>query len=374
MIHSKAFILSVILFLISVAATACIGPKTTATPRFFKMGDSINAIAVAPDGAVWVSMSEYGDEHGTTPVSHGTGVARFTGTTSDGKTWTTYTTQDGLPSNWVGPIAVAPDGTVWFGTASGATRFTDPAANTGDGGTWTTYAVDDGLAGEVQAIAIAPDGAVWFGAFGGVSRIFSTGGTEIWTTYTTEDGLPEDLIWETAVVNGIAVAPDGVVWVGTDHNGVSRFDGKTWTTYTEDDGLANNTVNAVAVAPDGTVWVGTHSGVSRFAIPASSVGGARTWTTYTQAHGLAPTGIKSIVAAADNTVWVSYYGWTYGISHFNGETWTTYTEDDGLPSNAVTGIDVAPDGALWVATETGTISRYAGETWTTYSVQDIPSR
>jgi ligand-binding sensor domain-containing protein len=182
-----------------------------------------------------------------------------------------------------------------------------------------------------------------------------------------------------------AIAHDGTVWVGTDNDGVARFDGGDWTTYTEDDGLASNSINALAVAPDGTVWAGTHSGVSRFA---GRLGSSRThqdkaWITYTSEHGLAPTGIASIVAAPDNSVWVSYYGWTYGISRFDGESpstnlqrdaWTTYTEDDGLPSNEVTAIAVAPDGALWVGTAAGTISRFAGDAWTTYNVSDITPR
>jgi ligand-binding sensor domain-containing protein len=391
MARKQAFILSIVLPLMPVCAMACTGPKPTPTPRFYKLGDSIDFVAVAPDGTVWVSISEYGDENVSTPVSHGIGVAHFTDAagTGDGQMWTTYTADDGLASNWAGPIAVAPDGTVWFGTAGGATRFTYPAAGTGDGAAWTTFSAEDGLAGEVQAMAIAPDGAVWFGTRGGVSRFgrsaAGAGDGATWTTYTTADGLPEDLVMGIAVVEGIAVAPDGVVWVATDNNGVSRFDGKTWTTYTEDDGLADNSVNAVAVAPDGTVWFGTHSGVSRFTDPASTpapharsgaggMGDGETWTTYTQEHGLAPTGIDSIIAAPDSTVWISYYGWTYGISHFNGESWITYTEDDGLPNNAVTCIDVAPDGALWVGTEAGTISRFSGGTWTTYTVQDITSR
>jgi ligand-binding sensor domain-containing protein len=374
MVRSTAFILTSILFLISAGATACSGPEPTATPPFFKLGDSVDAVAVAPDGTVWVSLSEYGDEHGSTPVSRGTGIAHFTDDTVNGYKWTTYTTRDGLPSNRAYPIAAAPDGTVWFGSAGGVIRFTRPAASTGDDATWTTYTVEDGLAGEVQAIAIAPDGAVWFGALGGVSRFTRNDGQELWITYTTADGLPEDLVSEVAMVNGIAVAPDGVVWVGTDHDGVARFDGKTWSIYTEADGLANNNVNAVDVAPDGTVWVGTHSGVSRYTDHGSGLAEGETWTTYTQEHGLAPTGINSIVAAPDNTVWVTYYGWSYGISHFDRAGWTTYTEDDGLPSNAVNCIDVAPDGALWVGTAAGTLSRFAGEAWTTFTVQDIISR
>jgi ligand-binding sensor domain-containing protein len=374
MVHRKRYTFLVALLLISVGALACIGPRHTSTPPFFKLGDSIDAVAAAPDGTVWVSISEYGDEYGSTPVSRGTGVAHFADNTAHGKKWTAYTTKDGLLSDRAFPIAAAPDGAVWFGTAMGATRFTGATASADNPATWTTYSLEDGLAGDIQAIALAPDGTAWFGCVGGVSRLTRTDDQELWMTYTAEDGLPEDLVAEVAAVNSIAVAPDGVVWVGTDHDGIARFDGEAWITYTEDDGLASNLVNAVDVAPDGTVWVATHSGVSRFTQLETGAAERETWTSYTREHGLAPTGIKSIVAAPDNTVWVAYYGWTYGISHFDGETWVTYTEDDGLPSNTVTSIDMTPNGALWVATKAGTISRFFEGTWTTFTVQDILRR
>jgi ligand-binding sensor domain-containing protein len=371
MVSRTGCTLSVVLLLLSVSAIACIAPKPTSTPPFFKLGDSIDAVAVAPDGTVWVTISEYGDEYGSTPVSRTTGVAHFTDELGDGKKWTNYTPRDGLPSNRVYPIAVAPDGTLWFGTDTGAAHFTGTTASVDDRSPWTAYSVGDSLAGEVQAIAMAPDGTVWFGCVGGVSRFTRNGDQELWMTYTTQDGLPEDIVSEVAEINSVAVATDGIVWVGTDHDGVARFDGKTWTIHSEDDGLASNLVNAVAVAPDGTVWVGTHSGVSRFANGEKSIAEGKTWITYTTEHGLAPTGIESIVAAPDSTVWVSYYGWTYGISRFDGETWFTYTEENGLPSNAATSIDVAPDGALWVGSKAGTISRFNGDAWTTYTVQDM---
>lgn len=64
--------------------------------------------------------------------------------------------------NYVGSIAVAPDGALWFGTRrNGISRF--------DGQTWTTYTEDDGLAGN-NVMSMAPDCALWFGTSGGVSH------------------------------------------------------------------------------------------------------------------------------------------------------------------------------------------------------------
>jgi ligand-binding sensor domain-containing protein len=224
MVCRRAFILFIVLLLTAVCTVACSGSTPTPTPHFTKWGDSIDAVAMAPDGTVWVSLSEHGEENLATSVSRGAGVARF-----DGQTWTTYTYTSGgaLAGKLVSAIVVTPEGVVWFGTIDGAVRLA--------GETWTTYTARDGLVeGEVTAIAVAPDGAVWFGTWGGVSRFTSpaTSTRGSWTTYTTEDGLPEDWAAEVAMIEGLAVAPDGVVWAGTDNDGVSRFDGQAWTTYT----------------------------------------------------------------------------------------------------------------------------------------------
>jgi len=88
------------------------------------------------------------------------GVVRWDPT--DG-TYTKYTVDDGLATNSVQSIAVAPDGALWFGTQKGISRF--------EGDAWITYTTDDGLAdNDVQSIAVVPDGALWFATSGGVSR------------------------------------------------------------------------------------------------------------------------------------------------------------------------------------------------------------
>ena len=188
-------------------------------------------------------------------------------------------------------IAVAPDGSVWFGRFDkGVSRF--------DGQTWTTYTTHDGLASNlVEGIAATPDGALWFGTLGGVSRFDG----QTWTTYTVDDGLADNS------VISIAVTPDGALWFGTRDGGVSRFDGHTWTTYREDDGLAGNYVGSMAVAPDGALWFITYDrGVSRFDGEIGSAGG---WTAYTpQNSGLPPGQVSAIAFARQGRVWFATYG------------------------------------------------------------------
>lgn len=90
----------------------------------------------------------------------GGGVSEFDGD----KTWRSLTTADGLAGNIVYSIAQEKDGTLWFGTDQGASRY--------DGKSWKTFGLRDGLAGSnVFAIAIGPNNDIWLGTKGGVNRI-----------------------------------------------------------------------------------------------------------------------------------------------------------------------------------------------------------
>jgi ligand-binding sensor domain-containing protein len=77
--------------------------------------------------------------------------------------WQSYSLTDGLPSNGILCSAVAPEGSVWFGTGSGVARF--------DGKSWTAFNSSDGVGDNwVTACALAPDGSLWFGYTGGIAR------------------------------------------------------------------------------------------------------------------------------------------------------------------------------------------------------------
>ena len=370
--------------------------------------DRVNDIDVAPDGALWFATIPLSWEE--EDIGKG-GVSRF-----DGTTWTTYTTTHGLASNWVNAVAAAPDGTLWFGTDSGLSRF-DPTSP--EAGAWTTYTVADGLAGnKITALAVAPDGALWVGTTSGLSRFdgatwqrytlpgpaagavmaiaagpdgsiwFGSGqgqpapddpgrgvtrfdpaspAAEAWTTYTAADGLAAN------TVLALAVGADGTAWFAASDQGyiargVSRFDGQTWKTFTAADGLASGDVSAIATAPDGTVWFGTYSdGVSRFDPSSGSTDveyEAEAWTTYTRDDGLPSNSISTIAVASDGTVWIGC--WSQGTASFDGQEWREFRAVGG----SVTSLAVAPDGTVWFGTFGDGVSCFDGRGQTYYDTAD----
>jgi WD40 repeat protein len=113
----------------------------------------VAALAVAPDGTVWVVL--VADANG--PSSTNTVM------TWDGKTWDTYgPVDDGGSELWYSDIGFAPDGTVWvvlvLGDDGGLTVVK------WDGKTWDTFGPLDDRSDAGRGIHFAPDGRVWFGA------------------------------------------------------------------------------------------------------------------------------------------------------------------------------------------------------------------
>ena len=181
----------------------------------------------------------------------------------------------------VNALAVAPDGSVYVG---GSFQQTWPYSVNSSGpypvitrwipqtSTWSP--VNYRMTGPVNALAVAPDGSIYVGgAFGGIGSVSSASRVARFT--------PSDSGWSllgTAAANGVdntvnalAVAADGSVYVGGAFTTAGAYTAgpvaasrvARWTPSSGWSGLGaaaangvDNTVNALAVAADGSVYVG----------------------------------------------------------------------------------------------------------------------
>jgi ligand-binding sensor domain-containing protein len=96
----------------------------------------VTALVVTGDGAVWA-----GAQHG--------GLARY-----DGQCWTEYGMADGLPSERIVDLVVAPDDVLWAITDEGLVHF--------NGDAWQSVWLGHDC-GALNAMGFAPDGSVWLG-------------------------------------------------------------------------------------------------------------------------------------------------------------------------------------------------------------------
>lgn len=250
--------------------------------------------------------------------------------------WKKFTTADGLVGNSIVSIAEDRDGSFWFATPSGVSRY--------DGVAWTTYlsAYD-----QVQASARDRAGNLWFGTAFGVLRF--DGST--WRRFTTADGLADNLVFT------IEVDHAGALWFGTPA-GASRFDGTAWRTFTASDGLAGARVYSIFADGSGLIWFGTSGGLTRF--------DGTSWRTFTIADGLAAASVYRVRGDASGNVWIGYED-QVGVTRFDGNSWRTFTTADGLAYNFVYSILPDRSGNVWFGTAYGGVSRFDGTRWTTFT-------
>jgi signal transduction histidine kinase/ligand-binding sensor domain-containing protein/DNA-binding NarL/FixJ family response regulator len=264
------------------------------------------------------------------------GLSRY-----DGGRWQTFTTADGLGANGVIQMAEDLDGQLWVATrGGGVSRY--------DGDTWTTFTTHDGLVHDgVRQIMRDRDGDLWFATRGGVSRYDGT----TWTNFTEAEGLVDDVVY------AIAQDHDGDLWFGTLNHGVSRFDGVSFTTYAVEDGLASNDVWEILVDRHGIVWIGSRiNGVTRY--------DGQSFTAILPGDGVG--GMISGFQDKDGSLWFGHLG---GVSHYDGDGVTNYTVDDGLVHNVTWAACRDRDGYLWFGTGGG-VSRYNAQEFRTYTQED----
>jgi sugar lactone lactonase YvrE len=218
----------------------------------------------------------------------------------------------------------------------------------------------------VMSLAMGRDGSGWVGTEDdGVWRYDpSVTDGKPWTRYSTQEGLGDD--------NGYAVACDqqGRIWVGHLNHGVSVFNGQQWKNYDVVTGPLGERVFCITVCPtDGDVWIGTDAGISRYKVKAD------TWQYYTRAEGLPSDQISAIAFDKAGNAYVGTQCDGLAIAKAS-EQYGKWRQVDGplkpllqhtgegLPSALINAVLVAHDGTIYVGTPHGLgFSRDGGQSW-----------
>lgn len=340
------------------------------------LGSNVLSVLVDDSGAVW-----FGTE---------AGVNRFDGS------WHTLGEQEGLPGGAVNALAQTSDGRVWVGSDGGlAVIDFDPARDaqivttvedvaervralheTLEGELWVgtdvgaRYLNQDGWhtvvspetggqLGPVSAIASGPADALWLGGSLLYRHSSATGPVE---RINFEGAAPIRTILVEAAIGG----QPGMVWVGTDGDGLWGYNGQEWAHFLRPaadeplEALASNAVLTLAQESDGTLWIGTNGeGISLFNRNGlSAFWGGGYWRTLTTIDGLSANAVGAIAIDAEDVAWI---GTLYGANRFDGRSWRTLTSPD-LPA----GVDVVTalvdsTGVLWLGTEGSGLIRFDGK-------------
>lgn len=178
------------------------------------------------------------------------------------------------------------------------------------------------------ACFVAPDGVIWFGTEKGIV-------VDVNSTFVT---CPDHALGN-AKINKIICDRENNIWIATDRSGVGKLTHGKFKINRMD-----SSVNSITEDRSGKVWVGTDTGVHCYV---NDVEVTNALTEYTK--GLR---IRDVQACKNGDVLVSCYT-KPGQLRYDGKNIKSWTTDDGLAGNKVrVAIETKPN-ELYVGTTTG---------------------
>ncbi len=241
----------------------------------------------------------------------------------------TYRSSEGLPCSNCGAIYVDSDQGVWFAPS--------------DGG---LFRISQGKVQSIEIAGLKNDvvysiagaaGDVWVARRnGGLTRLTVKGNS----VRASPQGRQSESIPINDSVYSVYREPNGTVWAGTLHHGLSRLRNGTWHTFTTKDGLPSDRISVITGNESGLIFAGTPDGLAQFKNDR--------WTNYNTHDGLPPGPIESLFQDGSDTLWIgtsrgiaflrsgtvhvplgaptALYGDILGIAEKNGWLWITTSD------------------------------------------------
>ena len=241
-----------------------------------------------------------------------------------------YGKNDGIPARYAFSLTEDSAGDLWFGSAvlyrwrpgSPATVYLNELAHRQDAG----QGVNDFAIGEAGTVWAAIDAA---GADLGVRYL--SGGK--WASYVIP-GFDGSKIDATALY----VDRNGLLWIGTDSDGIYRVRNGKAEHYGVAEGLSGKSVDSFYEDREGNLWVRTDTGIDKFRdIPV---------ITYSTREGLSEAGVVTVLGLQDGSLWVGNGGAIDILAH--GEH-SVLSAKEGLPGGSVGGLYQDHRGVIWLA-------------------------
>ncbi|MBI1805668.1 MAG: PAS domain S-box protein [Ignavibacteria bacterium] len=244
------------------------------------------------DGNMWVSSG-----------SSFSGAYRW-----DGSQWKHYNVSDDPGGIRIHKIRKDRKGRLWFlgiGKYYPPLEDKQPGAYVLEKGHFTRWGTDEGLInGRVYSFAEGKDGTRWFGTFGGLSR-WRNGE---WTHWTTNQGLHSLRVFT------LDIDDKNTVWFGdrNERNGLAFIDPNDSVRYlTTADGLINDKIWDLKADDFGKLWITTRGGLSCY--------DHGVWSTFDEKSGLRQLSLWPVLPLKDE-VYVGTMGKGVAILHRDEST------------------------------------------------------
>ncbi len=186
------------------------------------------------------------DRNGTIWIGTSAGLYR-----SPINTPLSFTQEKSIQPKMILTLTQSSDKSIWVGTNDNGVSIMQR------GMTRRLTHADGLLSNTVHAIAHHPDGNVWIGTNKGISILREQSGTRTWKYLTKTEGFYAEETRE------IYIDQIGVVWIGTDTQGLVRYDNGRITQYSEAQGYDARTVHEIQEDDLGYFWISCNKGIFR---------------------------------------------------------------------------------------------------------------
>ncbi len=273
------------------------------------------------------------------------GVYRY-----DGKSFTNFTTKDGLRSNVIFSVAEDKNGDIWFGTDAGVSRY--------DGKIVAGISTDPTVNTTVTCILADKSGKLWFASNKGMYWYDG----KVFTNFLDGQHVINKNGVTLQIVQQMLEDKVGNIWLTTKTDGVCRYDGKSIISYKPDNELW---FRGLLEDNKGNIWVGTrYRGAYLY--------DGKTFTKVSLNDKLDSYNILSIVQDKSGNIWfgteageVSKRETEGGVWMYDGKSYKNFTTKDGLTQYAVWCILQDRSGSFWFGTRRG-FCRYDGKTFNSF--------
>lgn len=317
---------------------------------------SVNDIVQTPDQFLWLATYA--------------GLVRFDGTTF--KTYDRFNTA-GMSSDRVLNLFLSTDGSIWMGTENGFIRFRESGTTSyfirqgsqvfsplmvgedSRGILWVTangiiYRFSDSLftpqpilrSSDAQSRALAATGGVFLAH---EKQIFRTVGDSVVQLHHLEKTLRYKIQTITEFPAG-----SGILFFGTDGDGVGRIQNGSLTLFTEKDGLHSRFVKKVLTDKDNQLWVVTYNGISKW--------NETSFEKFTNLKSDRPYQFNTLFKGNENNYWIGTPD--NGLLKLKPAPVFTIDETDGLQTTNMLSMVRIKKGPILMATNCGGVFELNG--------------
>ncbi|QMW04554.1 ligand-binding sensor domain-containing protein [Spirosoma foliorum] len=291
------------------------------------------------------------------------GVFRY-----DGKSFTNFTTRDGLNSNAVFSMVEDKKGNIWIGTNAGLSRYDGktftyiPLSFTKGVYVYPATSPNTEIATENFVTSSLADhtGKLWFGTDNGV---YCYDG-KVFTRFLADQQVINNNGLKLQLVQCIVEDKQGNIWFTTKLEGVCRYDGKSIINYKPDN---EGWFRGLLADKSGAIWVGTrYRGIYRY--------DGKAFTKIVQNGSIDSCTVLSIIQDKLGNIWFgteagdeSKRATEGGVWRYDGKVFQNLSTKDDLSHPAVWSILEDKSGNFWIGTRNTGLSRYDGKTFTSFS-------